>query len=331
MHVPPGYSASIRSRQRRHRRGSALVLVLWLLGMLTVTIYTTWVVVRLDVDLSIAQKQAFRARQLTEMGLNIAMNPAVKKHDSALLKQALDDGDTFEASIRGEGGRLNINNLLQAKETEFLERLWIMWGLTNEEALMLNDRLLDWIDADQEAGTQGMEKEDYEEIGLLGYPFDRPFYNLDEMIRVPGFTEVMSHEPNWRDFFTIYSGGKLDINEAAPKVLAAARIGADAQGDPRDALPDYTEQATEWVQQFRFGPDALEFTEDDTPIQDVNKALEDLGIDPEAARLFTTNDTTVHIEVVATVGEYRKRMVVVVRNRQGTPQVLSREERSSIE
>ncbi len=287
-------------------------------------IYSTATVVKLDRELTTAQLQAFRARQLTEIGLNIAMNPAVKKFDRALLNQTMPDGDSFHAQIKGEGGRFNINSLLQKKDNDFLSRLFVMWGLSNDDAKILVDRMIDWTDAGDEKEIQGLERQDYEDEGYRGYPFNRPFYSLDEMKLVPGF-EVIA-KGDWRDYFTVYSAGAVDLNEAEAKVLAAARIGSDTLGDPTSGFEDYAREAQDWIVQNRWGPDGEEDTEDDTPVQDAAQALNDLGIAPEAASRFSTSDATVHIVVTASVGEYRKRMVVVVRNRNANPQILSREE-----
>jgi hypothetical protein len=84
--------------------------------------------------------------------------------------------------------------------------------------------------------------------------------------------------------------------------------------------------------QDRWGPDGIEDTEDDINMQsaeEMNAALMKLGLDPAepgVTALFGLNDQTTHIECVATVGDYRKRVVLIVRGRTGQPQILSREE-----
>ena len=322
----PSLITACSRASRRSRRGSALLMVLWLISLLGMIIYSTVAIVKLDGDLTIAQKQAFRARQLTEMGLNIAMNPAVKKFDRALLFQMVGDGDTFDAKIKSEGGRFNINSLLQTQDRDFLERLFVMWGLSNDDAKILVDRLIDWTDAGDEKEIQGAEREDYESEGLMGLPYNRPFYNLDELPKVPGFTAITSRVSDWKDYFTIYSAGKLDLNEAEAKVLAAARVASDTVADPTSGFEHYVVEAQDWIVTNRYGPDGERDTEDDTPVQDVGQALTELGIAEEGANRFSTNDATVQIEVTATVGDYQKRLICVVRNRNANPQILTREE-----
>ena len=321
---------------RHSMAGSALIMVIWLIAMLGMIVYAMTSIISQDLKLTIAQQQAFRARQVAEMGINWAMNPAVKKYDRDILDQTLDDGSTFSAKIRGEGGRMNINALLQnMNEKAFMTTLLALWGVGNDEADMLFDRMVDWIDADSNTtGTKGWEKEDYIANGFgerTPYPFNRAFYNLDELALVPGFKEeVIARVPDWRDYFTIYSSGKaVDVNAAEAKVLATVMIAA--QGDPDvDELERMMGKAQDFVE-LRWGPDGIEDTKDDDEKMNAQTFLDSVGFTPDPAApgaeaYFGGNDQTTHIECVATVGDYRKRVVLIVRGRTGTPQILSREE-----
>lgn len=321
-------------RRRHFRAGSALIMVIWLISMLGMIVYAMLNIVKHDADLAIAQKQAFRARQVAEMGINWAMNPAVKKYDRDILEQTLEDGSTFSARIRGEGGRMNINYMLQQDESSrtFATKLFTLWGLDNDMADDLFDKMVDWTDTGDDNHLKGWEKQDY--VALYGentpYPFNRPFYNLDEMLLVPGWDLVVANLPDWRDYFTIYSAGKVDLNEAEAKVLAAVALALDGTSDPGRDFPDKLKEAGELVED-RWGPDGIEDTEDDIKFtaEDMSAALEKLGLNPSdsaVTAIFGVNDQTTHIECVATVGDYRKRVVLIVRGRTGTPQILSREE-----
>ncbi len=332
-------------RRRFAQRGSALIMVMFLITVLYMIVHAMHEIVTKDVNLAIAQQQAFRARQVAEMGLNWAMNPAVKPYDRDILDQTLEDGSTFSAKIRGEGGRLNINALLQQGQQGqeslargFLTKLFALWlgagdrGV-NDQADVLFDMMVDWIDAGDDAHTNGWEKDDY--VSLYGentpYPFNRPFYTLEEMLLVPGFDAVVANVPGWRDYFTIYSAGRLDINAAEAKVLAATALAASGRADPARDWEEKLMDAMELVQD-RWGPDGIEDTEDDIKLQsaeEMNAALMKLGLDPAepgVSALFGLNDQTTHISCVATVGDFRKRVVLIVRGRTGQPQILSREE-----
>lgn len=322
--------------RRSAQRGSALIMVIFLITVLYMIVHAMHEIVTKDVNLAIAQQQAFRARQVAEMGINWAMNPAVKNYDRDILHQTLEDGSTFLATIRGEGGRMNINAMLQQGEASrpVLTKLFSLWGIEdNQEADDLFNHMLDWTDADSASHHNGWEKDDY--VTKYGentpYPFNRPFYNLEEMLLVPGFDRIVANLPDWRDYFTIYSAGKVDINEAEAKVLAAVALAALGRSDPARDWEDKLLDAIELVKD-RWGPDGEEDTEDDIKMQsaeEMNAALQSLGLDPTdpvVAAIFGINDQTTHIECVATVGEYRKRVVLIVRGRTGQPQILSREE-----
>ena len=86
------------------------MLVFALIAMLSYIIFTTLRIVVNDIDFTIGQKKGFRCRCLAEMGINVGMNPGVKKTDLDLLNMSFDGGyESYSVKIRGEGGRLNIN------------------------------------------------------------------------------------------------------------------------------------------------------------------------------------------------------------------------------
>jgi hypothetical protein len=310
--------------RRRSQQGSSLMLVFGLIAMLTYLVFSTFRVVVSDVEFSIARKKGFRCRYLAESGLNLAMNPAVQRWDRALLNQTFgEDGyEKFETRIRGEGGKININTIILAArdDNKFVSDVFLRLGVTDDDMRRdLIARMVDWVDADDAYVENGMEKEQYEKLGIFGYPFDRPFYNLDEVLLVPGFEAIAQARPNWRDIFTIYSQGKIDLNEASALVISVAT--------------GVSEEDAQKLVESRWGDDKSEDTEDDAnaKIQDVTQGLYLAGV-PQAdaetlSAYFTTNDTTTRIESVGTVGDFRKRIVMVVNSRQGnTPQILMREE-----
>lgn len=346
-------------RRRHSRRGSSLLLVFWLVAMMGMLIYSATVVVSQDLEMTKSQKQAFRARQLAEMGLNIAMNPVVKESDFGLLNQGpgventvmlpllmqLEEGEMVSVKIKGEGGRININALLQRGEQgrQAFHFLLSAWGVPDDKGSDLGhdaifDHLVDWVDADStSAGLHGMEKDEYQ--ALFGettpYPFNRPFYDLDELLLVPGFEQVSAVVGDFRDYFTIYSSGlPIDPNEAEAKVFAAvAMMLKTSEPDPTE-FPEAVEKAEDMIRTMRWGLDGKEDTEDDK--LDATEVIETMDLPPlegqgSSTELKTSDllggaDQTVHIQSDATVGEYRKRVVLIVRNRTGTPQILTRKE-----
>src|SRR5215472_2889624 len=96
------------------KRGSALLLVLFTIILLTGLITATVGFLKNDVDEYGARNKEFRARQLAESGLAFGMHPMVNAEDRSLLEQKAEDGGSFHVSIVSESARLNINFLLQS-------------------------------------------------------------------------------------------------------------------------------------------------------------------------------------------------------------------------
>ncbi|MFT4641843.1 MAG: general secretion pathway protein K [Verrucomicrobiales bacterium] len=295
-------------------RGSALMMVFWLMAILTLFLFTSIQLVSSDVALVISQKHDFRAEQLCEMGIAIAANREIQRYDPLLQRFDPVAQEGYSVRIRGEGGKLNINVLLQQQDTEFIDRIFTFWGMELVEAQELRDALLDWVDPDDETKLNGAENEYYSELGFFTYPFNRPFYDIEEMSLVKGIDSLNFVKPGWRSFFTLFSGGKLDLVEAdMESIMMVAEVS-------NVAAEDFVVQ--------RAGADGIEGTEDDTPFASLQEALSELGIsaeDPQANRL-TVNDQTVRIESTGTVGDYRKQIVLVLRNRESNPVILNREE-----
>ena len=220
----------------------------------------------------------------------------------------------YSVRIRGEGGKLNINLLLQQQDTEFIDRIFTFWGMELTEAQELRDALLDWVDPDDETKLNGAENDYYSELGFFTYPFNRPFYDLEEMSLVKGMDYLNFVKPGWRSFFTLFSGGKLDLVEAdMESIMMVAEVSSI--------------QAEDFITQRR-GADGIEGTEDDVAFASLQEALSELGIsaeDPQANRL-TVNDQTVRIESTGKVGDYMKQIVLVLRNRESNPVILNRKE-----
>lgn len=302
--------------QSHLRSGSALVAVLWLIAILALASVAAIRVVSFDVDLATANVHGFRAKQLAEMGIAVAANPAVKRTDPLLRQFSEENGEGFEARIISEGEKFNINAIVMSQDEQLMKSMFIDWGMTLEEAQALGDALIDWVDENDEKGLNGAESEWYEEQGRLNQPFNRPFYNLEEVRFVRGMDYLEFLKPNWRDWFTIWSSGKLDLNEASAELIAAA---AEIDISQADIIPETVR-----------GTDGIRDTDDDAPFQSVEQALGLLGVDgnarPEVAARMTVNDTTVRLESIGSVAGARRKITVIVRNRTGRPAVLERTE-----
>ncbi len=303
-------------KPRPKASGSSLVAVLWLIAILAMASIAAIRVVTFDVELATAKVHGFRARQLAEMGIAVASNPAVKRTDPLLKQLSEENGEGFEARIISEGEKFNINAIVLRQDEGFLKSLFIDWGLTLEEAQELVDALIDWVDGNDEVGLNGAEVDYYTEQGRLNQPFNRPFYDLNEVRLVRGMDYVEVLKPDWRNWFTIWSAGALDLNEASAELIAAA---AEITVEEAAIVPETVR-----------GPDGLRDTDDDAPFQSAEQALALLGVDatlrPEVSARMTVNDTTTRLESIGSVSGAKRKITVIVRNRTGRPAVLERTE-----
>lgn len=297
-------------------RGSALIAVLWLIAILALASMAAIRVVSFDVDLATSQIHGFRARQLAEMGIAVASNPAVKRTDPLLKQVSEENGEGFEARLISEGEKFNINALVLRQDENFFKDLFIGWGLDLDEAQAVTDALIDWVDENDEAGLNGAESEWYLDQGRINQPFNHPFFNLDEVRLVKGMDLVEALKPDWRNWFTIWSSGQLDLNEAPAELIAAA---AGCTVEEASVIPETVR-----------GPDGIRETDDDAPFQQLEAALGMLGVDatmqPEVVARMTVNDATQRIESIGTVSGAKRKITVIVRNRTGRPAVLDRTE-----
>lgn len=301
---------------RRKSRAAALMAVLWLIAILAMACMATLRVISFDMELVSAKVHGSRARQVAEMGIAIGSNPAVKRSDPILSRMDEGTGEGFEVQVLSEGGRFNINSLVLQEDKELLKSMFINWGLELEVAQEISDALTDWIDADDDEQLNGAEKKYYEAEGRINQPFNRPFFDLSEVSLVRGMDLVEAVRPDWRDWFTIWSSGGLDLNDAPAELIAAA---ADVEVEQAEIIPETVR-----------GIDGLRDTSDDVPFENVAAALDLLGIDaegrPEVVRRFTVNDATTRIESIGFAEGAKRKITVIVRNRTGKPALLERTE-----
>lgn len=302
-----------------------------MMAALSLVIFTAIIVVNSDMEVIKSESSGFRALQLAETGVAIAANGVVEEFDPILTQypvtdQALLDyfefgpNEGFLVKIRSEAGWMNINQVLGRGDRDLLERMFNYWGMDLTVAQEVVAALVDWVDEDEitSAAPEGAEMEWYEDNGLGdgNYPFNRAFYDIEEMRLVKGMDLVEAFKPNWRDYFTVYSEGQIDINEASAELIAIA-----------------AETEEEWVEDLiltRNGPDEIEDTEDDLPFASVEEALTQIQSPADRRSIvtprFTTQGGTVRIESTGIVGDFRRKLVLIIRNRGTRPALLSRQE-----
>jgi type II secretory pathway component PulK len=272
--------------------GSILLAVLCLVATLSFIIVTGLAVAVRDGEMQSQRHGMLRARQLAEMGVAVAANPAVKPGDP-ILQHQVSPIEAFRAVLSTEESRLNLNKLLTEERLPLLESIFNVWGMSPADAQAVAASLLDWRDPDDlKRRPDSAEKLDYEQEGFADRPFNRSFASLDDLDLVKNFERVYEVKPDWRDCFTLKGSGQLDINAASAEVIASLT----------GASPGNAEQLVE----TRNGPDGLPHTQDDTPLTSIEQALVILGLSaPQASQitpLLTLQGPTRRIESTGRAG-----------------------------
>jgi len=297
-------------------RGAALMAVLWLIAILAMACMATLRVISFDMELASAKVHGSRARQVAEMGIAVGSNPVVKRSDPILHYEDGGAGEGYDAKVISEGGRFNINAIILQDDKALLKSMFMDWGLELEAAQEVADALTDWIDTDDDEQLNGAEKTYYEGEGRINQPFNRPFYDVNEVALVRGMDLVEALRPDWREWFTIWSGGGLDLNEAPAELIAAA---AEIPVEQAIIIPETVR-----------GTDGERDTLDDVPFENAADALDLLGIDaesrPDIAKRFTLNDATTRVESTGFAEGAKRKITVILRNRAGKPALLERTE-----
>ncbi len=97
------------------------------------------------------------------------MNPKLER-DSEFFYQKLPDGGEWHVRVMGEASRLNINVLLADRNSQVLDRLFRLWGLSDEEVRIVTDSLGDWVDRDGLPRLNGAEREQLVGTGSIFAP-----------------------------------------------------------------------------------------------------------------------------------------------------------------
>jgi hypothetical protein len=255
--------AATRSGYRSSRRGSALILVLWCIVLMGIAIFGVVELVELSVEHTSHEQRALEARGLALSGLALGLNPQLKKDDPILAQKPAAD-ESFTVTMESAGARLNPNYVLLSKHREILADLFNQWGVPLDQADHAADCLYDWITPGDLRSLNGAKAADYEKAGLPQRPTYKPFETLEEMGGVIGMDAVAKVKPDWKNSFTLWSTGQLDIKEAPPDLIAAV-FGIDPQ---RVTL----------FTNARNGRDGIAGTSDDLPIPNLTTLESQLGL-----------------------------------------------------
>ena len=289
-------------------RGSALLLVMWALILLTGAIFAWVAVIQSELALHGEANRDVEARAMAHSGLALALHPLVSLKTPALEEEVAPDLG-FKVRIVSEGGRLNINWLLVGEEPRKLAILkqWLeLRGLDFQQRETFVDCLLDYVDADDLKHLNGQEAEgDY-------HPANRQLQSVDEIADVAGAAPLVT-QAGWKDDLTIDSQGPIDLIAAPVEILRL--------------LPGLGESRIAAFVKFRQGKDGLDGTIDDPEFKSLKDVQTFLGLGDaqfkELGGLVTIKDPTMHIISEGRSGNAYRQVEVVARKAGANPQILS--------
>jgi general secretion pathway protein K len=289
------------------RRGSALLLVLWAILMLTgaLVVWMAWI--HNDLELAADRTHEMEARAMALSGIAIGKHPLVSEKTPGLEEQ-IDGQRGFRVRIVGEGGKLNINWLLAGEDRRKMAMLniWLeMHGLDFKQRETLVDCMLDYVDGDNLKRLNGAEDEE-------GYiPANRPFQSLDEIEQVRNIGPLLG-SPGWKDELTIYSQGPIDLSSANEAILRM--------------LPGMSEARIARFLIIRRGRDAVDGTADDFQFKNLQEIQSYLGFSgpqfKEMSNLVVAKDQTQRIISEGYAGNVSRQLEVVVRKGGSNPAIL---------
>lgn len=172
----------------RTQEGVALVMVLWILLLITISTGAYTLMARMDQLEAHTVISGTRARLAAEAGLNLAV---LSLRDPDETNRWVPDGRPYtlfyedvrlEIQVTDERGKIDINSV----DEDTLIRLLAGNGLDEENAMYLAAAMLDWADTDEIERANGAELPAYESAGLAVGPGNRPYVMIEETLQVLG-------------------------------------------------------------------------------------------------------------------------------------------------
>ena len=246
----------------------------------------------------------FQAGMLAESGLAVALHPEIEPGDSA-LRHELAPGRSFEVLITSEESRIPVNNLTEEKWRDAAVQMMELWGMDAASASVAVDSLADWVDEDDDALPNGAENAYYAGLEYPEYPKNVAFTDIEQMLFVAGMDQVARVNPMWRDYFTVFGDGLVDLNAAPWEIIVA--------------ITGTTEDSARNFVAVRNGDDGIMGTIDDNEFDDAGEIQALLGLTDgewtEISDLVTLVGGVSRIESTGRIGDFEETRVVLAREK----------------
>ena len=293
---------SVREIFERRKKASALMLMVWAIMLMSVTVAGVVQYVSFSADEAVLDAADFKTLHLAECGIVLGLHPDLRSTDP-VLKQKVGTDSGFEVWLTSEGSRMPINFITDPRVAEAMVKLFETWGLSTDDATIAAQSLADWVDRDDDQRAQGAEEEFYKGMNVYDVPRNQGFISVEEMQLVRGMDLVERKKPDWKNYFSVYTDGQIDLLHATKDVIIAS-TGA-AEGDVERLISQ------------RDGGDGIHGTEDDGRLSD-NTAISLLGLSTEQLAAVRSNITyggnaVRRVESIGWVGEKRRKITVIAR------------------
>ncbi len=212
---------------RQSGRGVALVAVLWMTAVLTVLVAGMSYVVRVDAFVVSHLQERARASALLDGALRLAASDLAAAHSAESPSITLEyeiDGVVVTVEAVVSSGFININ---AASETLLQNMFVYAADLSEQDALTLAQRIIDWRDPDDDPLPQGAERDVYKREGLSYGPRNAPFQRPDDLLQVLGLSPVV-YDSIHDLVTTVGMGGQINPSAASEQVLAVLTKGDQA-------------------------------------------------------------------------------------------------------
>lgn len=284
------------------------MLALWAMMVLSAAVLVWAAFIQQTLSVSGEQQLDTEARAMAHSGLALALHPMINKETPALKMQE-ENNPGFRVQMISEGGKLNLNTLLIGESPERID-LFKRWlesrGIEFNDREHMVDCLLDWIDADNVAHLNGAE-----DSGNYHPPNRGQFFSVDEVQDVEG-TEPLTSQPGWKDDLTVDSQGKIDLTSADAHILRL--------------LPGTNDAGIDRFLQWRSGPDQVDGTLDDPPIQKMDQVQAFLGMNKNQWNaikdLVGLKDPNWRIKVDGWSGNVHRQVEVVASKQGANPRIV---------
>ena len=299
-------------RPRQPQRGSALIVALWVVLVLSLLIGGMAYEMHIEAGITSYARKRLKAQVAARGGVEYAKFLLSKSFEASAFEESDEEQEAFRILARNlgrgigvsgaqvemgastaavdilpESGRRNVNTLGDEDWEELLDQA----GVPEELWPDLIDCFMDFTDDNDEHRLNGAEQDDAFYKGQNYEPKNAPLDTVDELLLIKGFTPEIVYggpppdpksEPlrGIAHLLTTFGDGKVNVNTASREVLMTLTGGDGRMMD---------EFAVEDLLRYRLGDDGLPNTKDDG-FASVQEAIAKSRMDPALADQISVSD-----------------------------------------